>query len=102
MRLNDMPIPRLSSADWRVVADAIAIGETSDGSLFGRIGEQVKFALTGVETPHAPVDPKVKAIREFVAATRREQRLAEDRAAALRANGFSSDQVAALALLSIH
>lgn len=102
MRLNDMPTPHLSTADWRAVADAIAIGETSDGSLFGRIGERVKFALTGIETPHPPLDPKVKAIREFVAATRREQRLAEDRAAALRANGFSSDQVPALALLSIH
>ena len=102
MRVNDMPIPQLSSADWRAVADAIAIGETSDGSLFGRIGERVKFALTGVETPHPPLDPKIKAIREFAAATRREQRLVEDRAVALRANGFSSDQVAALALLSIH
>jgi hypothetical protein len=102
MRLNETAIPQLSNADWRMVADAIAIGETSNGSLFGRIGERMKFALTGIETPHPPVDPKVKAIREFVAATRREQRLAEDRAAALRANGFSSDQVAALALLSIH
>lgn len=102
MRMNDITIPQLSNADWRVVADAIAIGETSDSSLFGRIGERVKLALTGIETPHLPVDPKVRAIREFVAATRREQRLAEDRAAKLLANGFSSDQVAALALLSIH
>jgi hypothetical protein len=102
MRQNDMPVPQLSNADWRMVADAIAIGETRDGSLFGRIGERVKFALTGIATPHPPVDPRVQAIREFVVTTRREQRLAEDRAAALRANGFSSDQVAALALLSIH
>lgn len=102
MRLNQTAIPQLSNADWRVVADAIAIGETRDSSLFGRLGERVKLALTGVEAPHPAVDPKVKAIRDFVAATRREQRLAEDRAAALLANGFSSDQVAALALLSIH
>lgn len=102
MRMNEVAIPQLSHADWRAVADAIAIGETSDISLFGRIGERMKFALTGIETPHPPVDAKVKAIRAFVAATRREQRLAEDRAAELRANGFSSDQVAALALLSIH
>lgn len=102
MRLNDTAIPQLSNADWRIVADAIAIGETRDGSLFGWLGERVKLALTGIETPHPAVAPKVKAIRDFVTATRREQRLAEDRAATLLANGFSSDQVAALALLSIH
>lgn len=102
MRQNDMTIPQLSNADWRVVADAIVIGETSDSSLFGRLSERMKLVLTGIETPHPPVDPKVKAIRDFVAATRREQQLAEERTAVLLANGFSVDQVAALALLSIH
>jgi hypothetical protein len=100
--MNEPAIPQLSNADWRVVADAIAVGETRETSLFGRLGERVKLALTGIETPHSSIDPKAEAIREFVAATRRRQKLAEDRAETLLANGFSSDQVAALALLSIH
>ena len=95
--------PELSAEDWFAVADAWRAAE-SDGevSLYSIITRRLKSAVGLGEPASMQGDDRKKLLRDFVSRTRRNRRPADDLTAALLSNGFSSQQVAALALLSIH
>lgn len=99
-------IPTLSRAEWQAVS--IALKDAADcgcavapdsGSLRARVA-RLYTALTGAETRTPLADARLEAIRRFVCETRRMRRPAERLVPDLVAQGFSRDQVAALALLS--
>jgi hypothetical protein len=95
--------PELSADDWYAVADAYRVAE-SDGevSLFSLVTRRLKSAAGVRETAPTHVDDRKELLRDFVSKTRRDRRPADDLTPALLSNGFSKQQVAALALLSIH
>jgi hypothetical protein len=103
MRQHRQDYPELSADDWYAVADAYYAAE-SDGeiSLISIVTWRLRSAFGLGETAPMRGDPRRELLRDFVWRTRRNRRPAEDLAGALMTNGFSSQQVAALALLSIH
>lgn len=103
MRQHRQDYPELPAVDWYAVADAYSAAE-SDGetSLFSIVTGRLKSAVGLSENRATPVDARKELLRDFVWTTRRNRRPAEDLTRALLAHGFSSQQVAALALLSIH
>lgn len=102
-QLHRQDYPELSADDWYAVADAYRTAE-SDGedSLFSLVTRRLKSAVGLGERAPTQVDGRKELLRDFVSRTRRNRRPADDLAAALLSNGFSRQQVAALALLSIH
>lgn len=104
--MTELTTPRLSRAEWQAVS--IALKDAADcgcavapeqGTLRARIA-RIYGAITGAEARTPLADARLEAIRRFVCETRRTRRAAERHVPDLFAQGFSSDQIAALALLS--
>jgi len=95
--------PRLSRTDWQAVSVALNdAAQCGCGEVTGKPGAVGRLlgALTG-NAPRPPLaDPRLEAIRRFVCATRRGRRPADAHVPGLIAQGFSRDQIDALALLS--
>src|SRR5258706_5765111 len=92
--------PELSADDWYAVADAYRTAESDRNVwLFSVVARRLKSAVGLGETAPTQVDDRTELLRDFVVRTRRNRRPADDLTAALMSNGFSSQQVAALALL---
>lgn len=95
--------PRLSRIEWQ----AVAVG-LKDAARCGcgrppaprSLGRRLSRLLTGIEAPTPLADPRLEAVRNFVCATQRQRRPAEEYAPALLEQGFSRAQIEALALLS--
>jgi hypothetical protein len=103
MRQRREDYPKLSTDEWYAVAAAYRAAESgADVSLFSVIGECLKSAFRSGEGAPMRVTSREGLLRDFVSRTRRDRIPANDLAAALQASGFSAEQVAALALLSIH
>lgn len=103
MRQHHTDYPELSRDDWYAVADAHWAAETAGGvSVFSAVASRLK-AVLGVSEHNAPQsDPREALLKAFVQQTRRARRPADELSEALKSNGFSADQITALALLSIH
>jgi hypothetical protein len=102
-RPHRQDFPELSADDWYAVADAYRAAESAgEVSLFSLVTRRLKSAVGLREAAPTDVDDRKELLRDFVARTRRNRRPADDLAAALLSNGFSKQQVAALAMLSIH
>src|SRR3546814_6213633 len=95
--------PRLSRIEWQAVSiglqDAAKCGcgeLPRPGSLRSRLSRM----LTGIAAPRPLADPRLEAVRNFVCATQRHRRRADEYATALEQQGFNRAQIEALALLS--
>jgi hypothetical protein len=95
------PLP-LSNTEWSTVAKALAAIEDDGAVLVSRIMRRVRVVLTGTAPVLPQIDPRTAAIRAFVSDTRRFGRPADAAGSALLDHGFNTNQVAALAALSIH
>jgi hypothetical protein len=103
MRHHHTTYPELSRDDWYAVADAHWAAEVAgEISVFSAIADRLKAALGLGENAPRQSDPRKELLKEFVQRTRRARRPANDLTDALLSSGFSAEQVAALALLSIH
>jgi len=94
--------PKLSRSDWQAVSIALHDAGSSRCGASGKRGivGRLFTAVTGEEPARPLADPRLEAIRSFVCATRRTRRPAERFVPDLEAQGFSRDQIDALALLS--
>ena len=103
MRHHHTNYPELSRDDWYAVADAHWAAETAgEVSVFSAIAGGMKAALGLGENVRPQSDPRDELLKAFVQRTRRAGRPADELTGALLSSGFSVEQVAALALLSIH
>ncbi|MES2451137.1 MAG: hypothetical protein V4610_11275 [Pseudomonadota bacterium] len=103
MRHHHTEYPRLSRTDWYAVADAHWAAETAgEVSVFSAVANRLRAAFGLDENARSQSDPRDELLKEFVQRTRRARRPADDLSEALLSNGFSADQITALALLSIH
>jgi hypothetical protein len=103
MRHHRTDYPELSRDDWYAVADAHRAAEAAgEVSVLSVIADRLKTALGLGENARPRRDPREELLKEFVQRTRRARRPADDLTGALLSSGFSAEQVAALALLSIH
>jgi hypothetical protein len=94
--------PELSADDWYAVADAYrAAASGGEVSLISLVTGHLKSAVGLRATAPVQGDTRTELLRDFVWTTRRNRRPTDDLTAALLSNGFSQQQVAALALLSI-
>ena len=98
--------PKLSLIEWQAVAiglqDAATFGcrdAPKPGSLRNGLSRLSRM-LTGIEPPKPLADPRLEAVRNFVCATQRHRRAADEFAPALEAQGFNRAQIEAIALLS--
>lgn len=98
--------PKLSRIEWQAVSiglqDATQCGcgdLPKPGSLRSGLSRLTRM-LTGIEGPRPFADPRLEAVRNFVCATQRHRRPADEFAPALLDQGFSRAQIDALALLS--
>jgi hypothetical protein len=99
-------VPKLSRIEWQAVSiglqDAAKCGcgdLPKPGSLRRGISRLSRM-LTGIEGPRPFADPRLEAVRNFVCATHRHRRRADEYAAALLEQGFNRAQIDAFALLS--
>lgn len=95
------PLP-LSNTEWSTVAKALAAIEDDGAVLVSRIMRRVRVVLTGTAPVLPQIDSRTAAIRAFVSDTRRFGRPADAAGSALLDHSFNTNQVAALAALSIH
>jgi hypothetical protein len=98
--------PQLSRTEWQAVSiglqDAARYGcrvPPRPGSLLSGLARLWRL-LTGAEAPGRLADPRLEALRDFVCATRRRRRPADEVAPALLEQGFNGAQIKALALLA--
>lgn len=99
--------PKLTRIEWQAVSiglqDAAKCGcggPAQPGSLRSRLS-RLSHMLTGIEPPRPLADPRLEAVRNFVCATQRHRRPADEYAPALEQHGFNRAQIEALALLSV-
>ena len=95
--------PKLNRTDWQAVSiafnDAADCGCGDAGAKPGLLG-RFYGALTGNEPRRPLADPRLEAIRRFVCETRRSRRRADAHVPGLVEQGFTRDQIDALAFLS--
>lgn len=94
--------PSLSRAEWHAVSIALHDADQhacASAKPRGFVG-WLYTALTGNEPQRPLADPRLESIRRFVCAMRRKPEAAETLIPELEAQGFTSAQVEALALLS--
>jgi hypothetical protein len=89
----------LSQVEWQAVSAALWSASDCGRVPAGPV-RRIYRAVTGRKWPTPPADAKLEAVRAFVCETSRQRRVAERYVPALLDHGFTSPQVAALALLS--
>ncbi|MFZ3482571.1 hypothetical protein [Sphingomonas sp. 3-13AW] len=92
----------LSQVEWQAVSAALRSASDCGRVPATRAGpvRRIYRAVTGRTGATPSADPKLEAVRAFVCETSRQRRVAERYVPALLDHGFTSPQVAALALLS--
>ena len=93
-------VPKLSRIEWQAVSIGLQDAAKCGCRDLPRGISRLSRMLTGVEGPRPFADPRLEAVRNFVCATRRHRRRADEHAPALLEQGFSRAQIEALALLS--
>ncbi len=98
--------PKLSRIEWQAVSiglrDAATCGcgaAPRPGSLGMRLSRLWR-TVTGIEGTRALADPRLEALRNFVCASQRRRRPADEYAPALEQHGFNRAQIEAIGLLS--
>lgn len=97
--------PHLSRSEWQAVSASLrevakcGCGDGAGG--WARGLARIARMLTGREEPQPLDDPRLEALRDFVCATERRRRRADEFVPDLLEHGFNHRQVEALMLLTI-
>ena len=98
--------PKLSRIEWQAVsiglrdAATCGCGDRPRSGSFGIRLSRLWRMLTGIDGARTLADPRLEALRNFVCASQRHRRPADEYAPALEAQGYNRAQIEAIALLS--
>lgn len=97
--------PHLSPSEWQTIStglrDVAECGCGGQASGWARGMARIARMLTGREDAAPLDDPRLEALRDFVCATERRRRRADEFVPDLLEHGFNHRQVEALTLLTI-